>query len=222
MGKICIDITGQTFGRLTVIEKTNEKSHKGEIKWLCKCSCGNTCIVIGSRLRGGYTQSCGCLNLEVKTKHGKTHTRLFALWQNMRKRCYATYDKNYKNYGARGISVCEKWKNDFQSFYDWAIQNGYDEKAQRGKCTLDRIDVNGNYEPSNCRWVTQKVQCNNQRKNHFLTFNNEIHTLAEWSEKLNMKTGVILARLKMGWSVEKTLTTPVRKLRKKGGDEKCS
>ena len=141
------DLTGQRFGRLTVLERT-------ELKWLCKCDCGNKKIVAGGHLVSGDTKSCGCLRI----KHGMRNTRLYSIWHGMKERCYNTKHKFYKHYGGRGIKVCEEWKNDFQTFADWALSHGYADNL-----TIDRIDVNGNYEPSNCQWATNAEQQRNKR-----------------------------------------------------------
>lgn len=135
-------------------------------------------------------------------KHGKRHTRIYNIWRSMRQRCYNPNTNRYKNYGAKGVIVCDEWRNSFEAFYEWAMQSGYKEGL-----TIDRKDTNGNYEPTNCRWATQKSQQNNRENNHLLTHNGETHTIAEWSEKTGIKKGTICARLKSGWSVVETLTT---------------
>lgn len=175
-----LDLTGQRFGRLTVIERA-ENNKRGNTMWLCKCDCGNTTIVQGTLLKSHASQSCGCLHQEIlrqgressyraerarasRTTHGKSNFRLYAVWSSMIQRCYNPKSGRYKHYGARGITVCDEWRNDFSAFYNWAMANGYDENAPYGQCTLDRIDVNGNYRPENCRWVDMKTQRQNQRK----------------------------------------------------------
>lgn len=173
---------------------------------------------MGSSLRKGITMSCGCYRkenlLKCSIKHGKKNTRLYVVWQDMRMRCFNPNNEAYKNYGGRGITVCQEWL-DFQKFYTWAMSSGYDENAKFGECTLDRIDVNGNYEPSNCRWVNMKVQANNMRKNVNLEYNGETKTLREWCETLNLSYNTIYGRLMKGWDMRKALETPIRKSRKR-------
>lgn len=170
-----IDLTGEKFGRLTVIKRAEDViSDKGVRTkcWECICDCGNKVIVRQAGLRRGTTKSCGCLHREItgnmSRKHGLSNNcgRLYPLWKSIKYRCYCKTSKDYKNYGARGIVMCDEWKNDFKSFYDWAISNGYnEEKTDKGLniLTIDRIDVNGNYEPSNCRFITNAEQAKNKR-----------------------------------------------------------
>lgn len=132
-------------------------------------------------------------------------TRIYSIYKGMKDRCRYKTNDNYMRYGGRGIRVCEEWLSDFMSFYDWAINNGY-----KDGLTLDRIDSNGNYEPSNCRWLTYKEQANNTKRNNYITFNNETHTLTEWAEKLGLKRSTLTTRIhRQGWSIEKALTTPL-------------
>ena len=155
-----IDLTGQRFGRLVVLQRA--KTINKRTKWLCKCECGNEVVVEAYNLRVGHTQSCGCLQraaTSVANKtHGQGHTRLYRIWNNMKNRCYRKSYHAYNHYGGRGITICNEWLHDFQAFYDWAMANGY-----RDDLSIDRIDSNGNYCPKNCRWATMTEQNKNKR-----------------------------------------------------------
>lgn len=203
------DLSGHRFGRLLVVKRVQNKDNR--VMYLCLCNCGNYCTVDSASLKRGATQSCGCLHKEVSSiknsKHGKRKTRLYKIWDGMKQRCYNTNDKGYKNYGGRGITVCDEWKNDFMNFYDWAMQNGYDESAPRGQCTIDRINNDGNYEPSNCRWVDMKVQLNNMTSNRMITYNGETHNMKERSKINKIKYEVLKYRLNIGWTMEKIIAT---------------
>lgn len=139
--------------------------------------------------------------------HGQRHTRIYSIYHDMKRRCYNPNRKNYKNYGAKGISVCNEWRDDFVSFYEWAIKNGYTDKL-----TIDRIDNNGNYCPENCRWVDRKIQNNNKSNNHLVTYNGKTQTLKKWSEELGLDYSALLARInKYKWGIKRTLETDVIK-----------
>ena len=135
-------------------------------------------------------------------RHGMRYTRIYNIWRSMRQRCSNPKCKNYKNYGGRGITVCQEWE-DFQTFYDWAMSNGYAEDL-----TIDRVDVNGDYEPSNCRWVSYKIQANNKSDSKFIEVNGISHTIAEWSDITGIQKATIWARLQKGWSIERAITEP--------------
>lgn len=135
--------------------------------------------------------------------HGMSHTRLFKSWVHMRERCYNPKDKRYSQYGGRGITVCDEWKNEFLPFYEWAMANGYDDNL-----TIDRIDVNKGYCPQNCRWADMRTQQNNRSNNHRLEYKGENHTINEWSRLVGIRRQTILRRIKDGWSVEDALTKP--------------
>lgn len=193
---------GERFGRLQVVECVNKNKNGAKI-YHCICDCGNEKDAIGAELRRGKVKSCGCLFREVQlknvTKHGGRYCTLYNVWKDMRRRCTNEKRGNYKNYGGRGITVCDEWQ-DFQAFYDWAMSNGYKEGL-----TIDRINVNGNYEPSNCRWATQREQANNKRTNILLDVGGVKHTVAEWATIKGIRPSTIYSRLYRGCSAEKAL-----------------
>lgn len=203
------DISNQRFGRLVAIEPA-VKSKNGW-KWLCKCDCGNEKLVYKHLLTSSHTTSCGCYHKkrihETHRKHGEAQTRLYHVWYGMIDRCENNRSKSYPNYGGRGIAVCDEW-HDFKKFKEWALSKGYDENAPKGECTIDRINVNGNYEPSNCKFSNIKEQANNRRTSRMITFNGETLSVAGWAEKTGLRHGLILNRINQGWSIEKALTVP--------------
>lgn len=173
-----IDRTGIKYGRLTVIKLHEIVKKKGSF-WLCKCDCGNEKIIRGNML-GKQTRSCGCLKKEMEKENlgrfinGKMQSRLATIWYHMKSRCYNENDTNYKNYGAKGITVCEEWLNDFENFEKWSVLNGYSDNL-----SIDRIEVEGNYEPANCRWADFTIQSNNKRNTLFVEYNNQIMSLKQ-------------------------------------------
>ena len=203
MGQL-VDLTNQKFGRLTVIKKTDKRGSSGAVFWKCVCSCGKTTDVSSSCLRGNQTKSCGCLFLDLasqkgkdKKTHGKSETRIYRIWSNMKSRCKRKTDTKYENYGGRGIKVCERWEK-FENFYA-------DMGDAPEKLTLDRIDVNGNYEPSNCRWATQKEQQNNRRNNLIVEYRSQKYTLQQLCDHLGKNSDRVQQRLKRGDSLERAL-----------------
>lgn len=203
-----INLVGEKFGILTVIERAANDKY-GRAMWTCKCQCGNEVIVHGDSLRRGLTKSCGCNRSNLiklnNTKHGEFGTRLYNIWGKMKHRCNNPNNKSYKNYGGRGITVCNEWAKDFRTFYNWAMANGYSEEM-----TIDRIDVNGNYEPSNCRWSTMKEQCNNKRNNLLITYKNETKTLEKWVEELGINYNLTWQRIyRDKWTVDRAFSWSV-------------
>lgn len=194
-----VDMLGRKFGLLTVVEEAEERKD-GKVCWICKCDCGNECTVIGKNLRNGNTQSCGCMKKSIGDKtrtHGMRNTRLYKIWHDMKRRCYDKRRKAYERYGGKGIQVCDEWKNDFMAFYNWAMDNGYQENL-----TIDRIDNDGNYEPSNCRWATQKEQQNNRTNNRYVTYEGETMTVAQMEQKHGIPTDYLRSALSRGETAE--------------------
>ena len=214
MGKK-IDLNGQTFGRLKVIRKAGVNKRRETI-WECLCSCGKTTTAKTYQLRSGSKRSCGCLSVEKsrerRTVHGEWGTRLHQLWKGMKARCYNPNHASYKNYGGRGIKVCSEWKDNFISFKEFMLSIGYDQELPTGVQTIERIDVNGNYEPSNCTLATKKEQNTNKRNNHKATYKGETKTIAEFAEKYGQDVENILNRINnYGYSIEEAIEKLVRK-----------
>lgn len=228
MGRL-IDMVGFKTGKITVLERVG--SANGQSTWLCKCECGNTFIQYGGVLRKKKVKSCGCVYRDkeerrklahrtiAKTKHGDCESRLYFVWLDIRRRCSAEYDISYPNYGARGIRVCDEWDNNYLAFKEWAIANGYDENAKRGECTIDRIDVNGDYSPENCRWTTMKEQCKNKRNTVHIVYNGESKTISEWSETTGIPRSAIYARYRYGWTSDE-IFSPVNQHRERNRNHK--
>lgn len=184
-----LELAGKRFGNLYVISLVPDKIPNRH-KWLCKCDCGNTYLAKGYNLANGRVKSCGCNQRKGHKTHGMSHTSLHKRWRSIKDRCTNPRCERYADYGGRGITICDEWENDFVAFMEWALSHGYEESL-----TIDRIDVNGNYEPDNCRWITLKEQNMNKRNNHFLTFNGETHTLTEWSKIRNIPLSTIYCRI---------------------------
>ena len=208
------DYTGQKFSRLLVIQRLRQYDGKNTF-YKCKCDCGKDTIVDARNLTTGNTKSCGCFQQEqriaVNTTHNGTYSKLYTIWCGMKARCYNPKCERYKNYGARGITICDEWLHDFNAFRAWAINNGYIKDSKSGEYTIDRIDINGNYEPNNCRFTNLKEQMNNTTRNRFIEYNGEIKTIAQWSDSTGINQSCLLRRLNSGWSIKKVLTTPIKK-----------
>lgn len=193
MGRPAVDRTGQRFGKLTVIKRAYEEEHQGDghVFWLCRCDCGNYKVFSSGRFGGRSVKSCGCLPREMHLSHGQAETRLYNVWNNIKQRCLNENNKLYPDYGGRGITICDLWRENFEIFKEWAIANGYDENAKRGKCTIDRIDNDGNYEPTNCRITDMKVQSNNRRNTVYFDYLGERFTINQLSELLGIPRATI-------------------------------
>lgn len=205
---------GDRFGRWTVIEEVDSlqtSSHKIR-RLLCKCDCGTEKIVRYDNLIYGISRSCGCYMREFNSKNRSkfpkdaTKSRIYTIWNGIKCRCFTKSSVSYKRYGEKGITMCDEWRNNFMAFYDWSMANGYIDGL-----TIDRIDSKGNYEPSNCRWVTYKQQANNTSSNVWIVFNGERHTLATWGSILGIQPQTLNYRINHAkWSIEKAFTTPVK------------
>lgn len=209
MPKITKIKIGEKYNGLTVVEEPYSTGKGRKVK--CQCECGNIVDVGVWHLTSGNTKYCGCrLNTKDRKsnyKHGLCHSRLNNIWYKMKYRCENPNYKEYEYYGGRGIKVCDEWKNDFLSFYNWAINNGYQDGL-----SIDRINTNGNYSPDNCKWATAEEQGNNKRNNINITINNKTQTLARWCKELNLKYSTVLRRIRnLNWSYEEALELKERK-----------
>lgn len=212
MGRKAIDFTGVKIGRLEVLYRVDDyispKTNKHLPRWKCKCDCGNITVVTSSSLASGRTVSCGCYNsekrLERNATHGHSNCKLYGVWNSMKARCYNKNNHAYNCYGGRGIKVCDEWINSFESFFNWSTANGYEDNL-----TLDRIDVNGDYSPDNCRYVTYLTQANNTRQNLLIEYNGIRKTLSDWCRECGIKCSTASARLKRGWDFYRMITTQV-------------
>lgn len=211
-----VDYVGEKFGRLTVVSRLDNyisPSGTKSSRWKCVCECGQYVQVLGKHLATGDTVSCGCYRnerrKEVKTTHGGSKDRLYRVWLNMIARCYNPQETGYSNYGGRGITLCSEWKNDYSVFRDWALNHGYDPNAARGESTIDRIDVDGNYAPDNCRFTSMREQTNNRRNNRILTYQGEQDSIANWIKRLSLNRAVVYKRIYNGWSTDDAFERPI-------------
>lgn len=193
------NLIGKKYGNLTVIGLSDKMSGRKSY-WYCKCDCGNEIEVRSDNLTTGNTLSCGCLkkaqdriNLTKFHRHKESRTKLHDTWVRIKQRCLNPNNKSYINYGGRGITVCKEWSESYENFRDWSLNNGYADNL-----SIDRIDVNGNYEPSNCRWANAKQQANNRRSNLKITYNSETKTLMQWAEVFNLPYSAVTQRYKRG------------------------
>lgn len=203
------DRIGERYGRLVVVERAAKAANPKDTnaRWLCKCDCGKSAVAYGCDLKRGKVVSCGCWNAEKRIKHGMSRTHINGVWRGMLDRCRNPKSREFGNYGGRGIKVCERW-NDFSAFF---ADMGHRPPGYQ----IDRINNDGNYEPGNCRWATPKQQQNNKRETRMLEFNGKTQSLGYWAVETGIKWDTLRCRLRYGWSAEKTLTTPVLKIKSK-------
>lgn len=202
------NIEGKRFGKLTAVRYVGHIGGSSpRTAWECKCDCGGNAICLTTNLKMGTSKSCGCWKKEKSTKHGcgKPATPEYRSWHAMKSRCNNPNNAHYKNYGGRGITVCDEWKNDFTAFLN---DMG---KKPTTKHTLERIKNNKGYYKKNCRWATRKEQQNNLRTTRFIRFRGKVKPITEWAAVMGFSGGVIRERLKIGWSIKRALTTEVNK-----------
>jgi len=201
------NFVGERFGFVEVLEKTTKRKN-GYIVYKCKChSCGRTLEktlehLSRRRKQGHNNMTCGCYDKHHNHlyKNGLSSTRLRYIYDGMKARCYNTNNPSYRNYGYRGINICKEWLENFENFYNWAINNGY-----KDELTIDRIDVDGNYEPNNCRWSTKLEQASNKRNIAFITFNGVTKPIKEWAKEYNIQLCTLRTRINRGWEIERAL-----------------
>lgn len=201
-----INLVGERFGRLVVIDKAESKSR--HTRWLCLCDCGNKCIVHGTSLKTGNTTSCGCYKKENAQKLYSSVRQndkgLYAVWNGIKQRCSNPNNKSYHNYGGRGIKMCSQWEQNYEAFYNWAMNLGYEKGLE-----IDRVDNNGDYCPENCRWVSHYVQANNKRNIKLYTINGVTKSLPQWCREYNQEYYLVRQRVdKLHWSIIDALTIP--------------
>lgn len=214
-----IDLTGQKFERLSVINESG-RSKSGNIIWNCLCDCGNKITVIGSRLKNGHTKSCGCLRKDIKTIHGHNRSNkkspTYSSWDCMIQRCTNKNNIKYKDYGGRGITVCDRWNTKKGGSFENFLEDMGEKPIEH---ELDRVDNNkltNSYSLENCRWISRKQQMRNTRSNHLITYDNKTQCLSAWAEEYGMSFDRLWHRLyTSNWPIEKALLTPVKKYRKK-------
>ena len=203
-------VAGERFGRLVVTDILPPKG--GHILLRCRCDCGVECVKRKDHVVNGRTKSCGCYNKEVarenNTTHGQSKKMPYHSWLNMKARCENKKHIEYERYGARGIKVCDRWRSSFEEF--WKDMGA----TYQDGLSIDRIDVNGDYCPENCRWATAQEQANNKRTTFYVTLNGETHSLADWCRKNSLNYGTVHARIKAGWLMDVALSTPIRRCKR--------
>lgn len=185
------ELVGKIFNNFTILKRL-DNSKDGHKRYLCKCNCGNECIVEGRFLRSGKRKKCpSCAMKDVNKKHGLKYTRIYNIWSGIKSRCLNKNNKDYKRYGGRGIKICDEWKNDVNKFKEWAMLSGY-----KDNLTIDRIDNNYDYCPENCRWVDNIIQQRNKRNNVLVKYNGSVMTAAECSKYIGISSGAMANRIK--------------------------
>lgn len=197
MGKKITDMIGRKYGRFTVIQETNERDSSGSVIYVCKCECGNIRKLSTRILNDGQTVSCGCYKRDVKSKFGNSvyKEHLYGVWINVKCRCYNKNEKCYHNYGGRGITMCDEWRNNYLLFKKWALEHGY-----KHGLWLDRINNDLGYSPDNCRWTTPKEQQRNKRTNIIVEYKGEKMCLKDASEKSGINYGTLRRRIELNWN----------------------
>ena len=196
------DLTGKRFDHLVVIEYAGLQGKSA--MWRCKCDCGNEHIVRGNNLTAGAVRSCGCILKDNAYKHGASRTRLYRIWYGIIRRTEDSSRKEFKDYGALGIRMCPEWRNSFETFQCWAMSNGYNDEL-----SIDRIDANGDYEPSNCRWATKTEQECNKRTTKMITVEGVSRSPAEWSQISGIPAYQIRRRIARGWDGKRAVFEPL-------------
>lgn len=209
---------GERFGKLEVLGfdheihhvYENSKRNYKEYFYNCKCSCGKDVVVSEKSLKSGNTKSCGCLNIEKiverNTTHNLSNNRLYGIYHGIKKRCYNKNSRSYKDYGARGIKMCDSWLKDFRTFYEWASCSGY-----KDNLTIERIDINKDYCPENCSWIPLGEQAKNTSRSRYYELDGVKHLLGDWCRIYNIEFTCVRRRLERGWNLKKALTFPNRR-----------
>jgi len=208
MPKYSLDLSGRVFGRLAVVFRTEERKC-GSIVWECRCECGKVVHAKSTNLHLGLTRSCGCYQKDMQrkavTRHGRARTPEYRAWADLKVRCTCQTNSRWDGYGGRGISVCERWLESFEAFFE--------DMGERpsSKHSIDRIDNNGNYEPSNCRWATWEEQYKSRSCNVFIEYKGETDTISGWSRRLGIHRNTLDKRIKNGIPIEEAFNRPVRR-----------
>lgn len=212
-------MVGKRFGMLEILERCGS-TDDGRALWLCRCDCGNELVVPTNIIKG--KKHCGCQTKRLMSEaskgrlrkngfkiHGDSNSRLYRVFISMIDRCEREGHVQYANYGGRGIKVCEEWRHDYSAFRKWALANGYDEGAARGECTIDRIDPDGDYSPTNCRFIDMRAQQNNKRNNRLVTMDGKTQSVAQWCRELGLNSKTVNSRIHIGWEPVDALTKPI-------------